>query len=248
MPIYQFGDFSIEATSEQEAVSVYEAIKDSKCDRALVVQSDDGIDIHGISIGKGIKLYVLNKNRLEYHGEMNRSIGDKIIDSIVDKIQKQSSDAAKARKFLDRQKRVDEMNVLTRRADCLDMSVPEVARKLYKDTVRLLDIDGYTTRFELAKLIGDLEVPSVAWIPILTWFRDNVLYDEFGTPPFDKKNEFFDNAMLGRSNTDMFRLRTAFATTITRIVKSGVANHSLLKDIVDQGKPFDWVRYAQNKE
>lgn len=236
MDNFLIGGFNVTASNREEAERIKKISDLHQDERLLIIESGGLTQVVVLSNEKPTKVFTKSGKTISYCGEIQAGSGYKLLQTAIDSVNigaKESAKLSSAVKKLRRETRhKDESKII---AD-FEGTVPDIAKALFTDVMNRLD--ALTVAYKL-EIIDGLQEKSVVvkehnWIPILTWFRDNVLSEE--------------EKLAVTNRRTFFQLRKAFVTTIARMAGDDVRHANTMKLVKkdDRGNDF-WTKYGEEK-
>ncbi|MAE81335.1 MAG: hypothetical protein CMB80_01275 [Flammeovirgaceae bacterium] len=237
---YKIGNLNITAPDDKRIAAIAKIIQSnpSECPRRIIFLSKSGKEpiVIDLSIDDSFEVYVVNNNSIDYSGSLMGGTGQKLLQSALDGMSGSQKQAAKIEYYRKRANIAVKHSDDRERIKEFESIVPDSIKDLYNEI--MVNI-GATTEAYKIDIIDQINSKDVCvngdnWIPILNWFKKNVLSDEDKTPIEEKRTHY--------------QLRAAFVTTVVRMV-AGDARHTNSMRLARQvNQDFDWSKYAEEKQ
>lgn len=234
---FNINGFYISANTREEAERVLSLIGlHQMAERLMIVDFGDRCQVIPFSDDQPVKIYTRQGKSIMYCGEIHAGSGYKLIQAAIDSVNISATESAKLSAAVKKANKEVRHREDKKVISDFEASIPDVAKSLYHDVTNRLD--ATTDAYKLEIIDGIIEsgvtVRSHNWIPILSWFRDNVLNEE---------------EKLNISNRRSFYvLRRAFVTTVVRMAGDNVRNANAMKLAKEDQRDGDfWSNYAENK-
>lgn len=241
MKTFKIGNQYVESENESDAHLIKNLI-DSKSNsqNLIAIRTGDKLDIIEIPHDGTVEVYQKSGLTIKFCGKIQGGTGYRIIQSAIDLVKRSDKERAQLSNSVKRANLKNRHNLDKSAIDSFESTIPENVKILFTKVMKSIGATTEAYKLEIIESInskGIFSLESDQWFPVLSWFNNKVI----------KEN---DEKAIEHQQSH-YALRSAFITTLIRIVGDGKARHAnmmrLASQIDDHSNDF-WKDYAEKQE